>query len=54
MRKDEKKIPAMIFLTWEEAKESYYKTNDIMSDDVDAEEGKIMRWLEEMDYEVSE
>lgn len=44
----------IIFSNFQEAKDAYYETHDIMSDDVDDEEAKIMRWLEENGHEVDE
>ena len=40
------------FDTVEELDAEYYKTHDCISDDVDAEQGRIERWADQMGYQV--
>ena len=42
------------FKNWEEAEVAYYESHQCDSDDVDVEEGRIMRWLDENGHTVDE
>lgn len=44
----------MVFKTWKDAENEFYKTNDCLSDDSDKEQDRIMVWLEEFGHEVGE
>jgi hypothetical protein len=44
----------MIFNSWEEAEEKFYKTNDCLSDDSDKEGARIEAWVEGCGHHVTE
>jgi hypothetical protein len=44
--------PKVTRMTQEEADELYYKENDCISDDVDAEQSRIDQWIEDNDIEI--
>lgn len=54
MRTDTPKIPAKVFLTFKEAEAEFYKTHDVLSDDSDKEEARVIDWLTSNGYDVAE
>lgn len=44
----------MIFKTFKEAEDEFYKHHDCLSDDSDKEETRVMEWLESNSYVVEE
>lgn len=44
----------IIFKTFQEAQEAYYKTHDCISDDWEKEENAILRWIETNGYSISD
>ena len=46
--------PKQTKMTIEEAEELFYQENDCISDDVDAEQARIDRWIEDNNIEIIE
>ncbi len=44
----------MIFPTWEDAERVFQRQEGVMSDDSDAEEDRLMRWMENNGHRVIE
>ena len=51
---EDNKIEHGAVMTVEDAEELYYKTHTCISDDADAEQGRIERWCEEMDITITD
>lgn len=51
---DEHEPIGIIFHSWEDALEEYYKYNTAESDDSDKEEGRIMVWIEDNNHKIIE
>lgn len=41
-----------MYITFEEAQDLFYESHTCMYDDSEMEEARIMRWAEEMGYEI--
>lgn len=44
----------MIFNSWEQAQDYYYKHHQCDSDDADKEEARIIKWAEEEGHTINE